>query len=157
MPILALKPDDEALRVIRSGELVHLSQMDHFDHGICQRKLEVIGGELVCEVHLKATVAEGLYGHYKNLSVIDFERLKGARTSYVYYFLGEPKRLQRFLNTDNLALFRGGPKAREIQIKVKGEDVYKACGGRLFYRPIDQSVIAFGDFRGLARVRPVPL
>ena len=156
MFIFATKPGPERLAEIMRSDLVHLSRLGAYP-GICRRVLTQTGDEATADIHLKATEVAGLYGNYANLSVLDLDRLRSGTASYVYYFLGYPDRLQRGLNTDNTALLPGWhPPADEMVVTVKGSDVWRQCGGRLFYRPIDRAVVAFGDFVGVGRLRPVP-
>ncbi len=148
---LAGRPDAAQLEAIRTGRIVHRTRMIAATKqgGLVRRILWRDEHSAVCEVHIQATT-----GLYKNLTV---EGLDLGTLAYTYFFLGDPDRFQIGMNIDNMALLPGWkPRPDVMMVRCRGEDILRAAGGVVWYRPMDKAVVIKGDYIGPATLSPVP-
>lgn len=66
---------------------------------------------------------------------------------YLYFFLDEPSAARREMNVQNAP----------VAIEIRGADLLAAAGDRLLFRGLDRVVVLRGDYRGPARVDPLPI
>ena len=66
---------------------------------------------------------------------------------YLYFFLDQPSAMRREMNVQNAP----------VAIEIRGTDLLAAAGDRLLFRGIDRVVVLRGDYRGPARVEPLPI
>jgi hypothetical protein len=92
-------------------------------------------------------------GWYKNLSIVDFQRiLERDGLEYTYFSLADAGPLAVFMNVNPLGhdAQRGDPAA--LTVKVRGSDLIAASDGRIFYRAADKTVAIHGAYEGPARI-----
>lgn len=92
-------------------------------------------------------------GWYKNLSIVDFQRvLERDGLEYTYFSTADAGPLAVFMNVNPFghAASRGDPAA--LVIRVRGSDLIAAAEGRIFYRAADKTVAIHGGYEGPARI-----
>ncbi len=131
-------------------DLIHRTKAANYD-GIVGRYLGTNGqGEAEHEVVIRPTL-----GYYKNLTIVDFERLiEGDPLQYVYFSREDAGAMSVFMNISPFSRHGTDVRAETLTLKVRGADAIAAAQGRVFYRRVDKTVAIYGEYRGVARVIP---
>jgi hypothetical protein len=145
---VAVPLSPEARAALAAGSVWHYTRVEHLD-GILQ---EGVPQGNYCNALVQLRPPTGwqfdFWKFLRDAAVWDPDfGSRGEWGRYLYFFLGEPSAARRAMNVQDAP----------VSIEIRGADLLAAAGDRLLFRGLDRVVVLRGDYRGPARVEPLPI